>query len=350
MGKKPLVSILMPMLNSMPFLNERLETILAQTFYDWELIVVDSYSNDGSWELIKSYANNDPRIKTHQAPKDGIYPALNKCLEFAQGEYIYIAMSDDTMAPNCLEKMITVLYEYDDCDVCHCCLQIIDQNGNHHKNTSWKNFLAQKYLGDLIDKKHIRIAPINGILYSGLGTVYSSMTQLLIRKKIFNEIGLFRDDWGSYSDFEWGMRISFIYNTIHIPYYLATFRKHSNQSTPQEIDKIDNLNKKIEMIKEAYKVFQNISPEYKNSINLSDLCRFYTDDITKEMILCQKNFQKKLFICIRVFFTKPILLVELFWDRLIKKIMLDNSILLTRHIKIDRMIKKFKLENNIIIL
>ena len=53
---KPVVSICLPNLNNRPYLEERLQTILAQTFSDWELIVYDNYSDDGAWELLQAEA------------------------------------------------------------------------------------------------------------------------------------------------------------------------------------------------------------------------------------------------------------------------------------------------------
>src|SRR5438132_5350203 len=93
----PLISICMPHLNSQPFTEERMQTILNQTIRDWELIVVDSDSNDGSREILENCASSDPRIRLIQGPRDGIYTNLNRALKLSKGEYVYIAMSDDTM-------------------------------------------------------------------------------------------------------------------------------------------------------------------------------------------------------------------------------------------------------------
>src|SRR5215468_3034222 len=104
--KPPIVSICMPHLNSRPFTEERLATILNQTFCDWELIIIDSDSNDGSRQILEKYAVNDLRIRLVQGPRDGIYTNLNRAIKLASGKYIYIAMSDDTMMEDCLEKMV----------------------------------------------------------------------------------------------------------------------------------------------------------------------------------------------------------------------------------------------------
>ena len=101
----PKVSVCVPCLNSRPFIAERLETILCQTVEDWELIVCDSYSDDGTWEALREFAG-DERVSLHQVPRQGLYAGWNECLKRARGEYVYIAPVDDTCAPDFLEKMV----------------------------------------------------------------------------------------------------------------------------------------------------------------------------------------------------------------------------------------------------
>ncbi len=226
----PKISILLPNLNNFRFLEERLQSILEQTFTDWELVVVDSYSDDGAWELIQEYAKKEARMRTFQAPREGVYAGINQCINLARADYIYIATSDDTMSPDCLEKMFNELEKHPECDLCHCCLTIIDEYGNNKKN-DWLNLPSVKYFGDFINKKHIRYAPHDAILYCCIYNTYTSLTQLLIRKKVFKKVGLFKSDFGSLGDFEWGLRITLVCNTIHLPNYLATWRRHSNQLT-----------------------------------------------------------------------------------------------------------------------
>ncbi|MEA5465667.1 glycosyltransferase family 2 protein [Leptothoe sp. PORK10 BA2] len=229
----PKVSILLPSLNTFPFLAERLDTILSQTLNDWELVVVDSYSDDGSWELIQTYANKDSRIYATQAPREGVYAGINRCLSQAHGEYVYIATSDDTMTSDCLEKMVAALESQPNCDIAHCCLNIIDETGQQTRK-QWNTWDKIKFFGEYINQQHIRLAPYDGILYCALGTMYSSLTQLLIRRNFFEKVGDFRTDFGSHGDFEWGIRVGLTSNTIHVPYYLATWRVHSKQATQND--------------------------------------------------------------------------------------------------------------------
>ena len=231
----PKVSILLPNLNNACYLVERFESILAQTLQDWELIVVDSYSDDGAWEIIQKYASIDKRIKPSQSPKEGIYGGINRCYQQSSGKFIYIATSDDTMHPMCLEIMMEALHRNSECDIAHCCLTVIDNESNMINPNPWDTYSASRFYGDIMHKEHIRYAPLDGILHAFLCTVYTSLTQLLVRRSVYHKVGLFSRDYGSWADFGWAMKASLLCNTIHIPRYLATWRFHPNQATASNL-------------------------------------------------------------------------------------------------------------------
>lgn len=85
-----------------------MESIVGQRLMDWELIVCDSYSDDGSWEFLEKF-RDDPRVRLHQVPREGPYAGWNECLRRATGEYVYIATADDTCDPTLLERMIEAM-------------------------------------------------------------------------------------------------------------------------------------------------------------------------------------------------------------------------------------------------
>lgn len=276
----PRVSILLPNLNNRPYLEERMQTILAQTFTDWELVIVDNYSDDGAWEFFQQYARQDQRIKLSRAPRAGMYANWNNCINLAKGEYVYIATSDDTMSPDFLELMVAALDEYTQCDLAHCKLKIIDENGDDHPKLSWERFYCKLYFGKLIDAKHIRLAPHDGLLHCGLRTVYTSITQLLTRRNLFDKIGLFRTDFGSTADFEWDMRASLLANTIHIPRYLATWRVHRDQGTDLgHLHSAKHHAQLIQMMDQALKTAKKIDPAMLNEIDIKHLKYLYHKEI-----------------------------------------------------------------------
>ena len=302
----PKISILLPNLNMAAYLKERLDTILAQTFTEWELVVVDGYSSDGSWDIIQEYAHKDNRMRIYQKPPLGIYDAFNKGVQLTRGEYVYIATSDDTMVPDCIEKMVSALEEHPECDICRCCLTIINELGEPHPTKRWENLPAQKFYSHLIGKKHIRLAPLDGVLHFGTWMPTLSFTQIMIRKSLFDKIGFFKSGWDSRSDFEWHMRAGLICNIIHLPEYLATWRIHENQATQDNFPAAKIVEIKLEMMNEAWEIFDKF-PEKKISINIKNhFLKQVKSEIIKISIQSHKTIPSKLSNLLALFMKQPL--------------------------------------------
>jgi hypothetical protein len=228
----PRVSICLPNLNNRPFLEERLSTIFDQSLTDWELIIYDNFSEDGAWELFQEAAGRDARIRIAQAPRQGMYANWNNCIRAACGDYVYIATSDDNMAPDCLEKLVEALDTNPECDLAHCNLRMFDSKGEEVSSRWWNEAsLFARSSGDLLRQRHTRRAPFDGLLHLSGDTVYTSITQLLIRRSLFSRMGLFEPRWGSLGDFNWNMRAGLVANTVHVPDTWGGWRQHEAQAT-----------------------------------------------------------------------------------------------------------------------
>jgi glycosyltransferase involved in cell wall biosynthesis len=127
----PKISVLMPTFNSGPFLQEAIESILNQSFEDFELIIVDDGSNDGSADLLEKYASKDRRIRIiGNARNMGIVFSLNRGLEECQGEYIVRMDADDISSKNRLERQIQVMESNPGIAALGAALSYIDASGN----------------------------------------------------------------------------------------------------------------------------------------------------------------------------------------------------------------------------
>ncbi|PWL32329.1 glycosyltransferase family 2 protein [uncultured Roseivirga sp.] len=114
----PLVSIIVPVFNREKFLAETIESVVNQTYSNWELLLVDDGSTDGSILLAKGFASNDNRIKSilrNREPK-GAPVCRNIGLENAKGDYVIFLDSDDLMASYCLEQRVQQMKEYGEID------------------------------------------------------------------------------------------------------------------------------------------------------------------------------------------------------------------------------------------
>ena len=101
----PKVSIVIPMHNAQKYLNECLDSVVNQTFKDFELICVNDGSTDNTLEILKSYAEKDERMKIISQEKSGAGAARNKGLEACKGQYVYTIDSDDWIYPDAIEDM-----------------------------------------------------------------------------------------------------------------------------------------------------------------------------------------------------------------------------------------------------
>jgi glycosyltransferase involved in cell wall biosynthesis len=242
----PLVSVCVPNRNTLPYLEERVETILNQTYEDWELVVSDNFSDDGAWAFFQRLAGRDRRVFIEQAPREGMYANWNNCIRRARGKYIYVATSDDTMAPDCLEKLVAALERHPECDLAHCRLQAEGERAGAMNSWWQKRSLFARSSRSMMDCLHIRLAPFDGLLHLYGEPVYTSITQLLIRRSLFERIGLFEPKWGSIGDYHWGMRVSLVANTIHVPDTWGGWRQHPAQATHHAGLGTDEHRQKIE--------------------------------------------------------------------------------------------------------
>lgn len=104
----PVVSVAIPVFNGEPYLAQAIESVLGQTFNDFELIICDNASSDRTIEIAQSYA--DPRIRILRSPTNiGFGPNWNRCLGEASGRYIKILPHDDLLHPRCLEEQVSIL-------------------------------------------------------------------------------------------------------------------------------------------------------------------------------------------------------------------------------------------------
>ncbi len=103
------VSIITPCYNGAKYISETIDSVLSQTYTDWEMIIVDDGSKDNSADIIRNYAEKDDRIKLVQQENAGSAAARNNGIRRAEGRYIALLDADDVWLPSFLEKQIEYL-------------------------------------------------------------------------------------------------------------------------------------------------------------------------------------------------------------------------------------------------
>ena len=161
--KEDLISVIIPLYNSANFISPTLESVLNQTYQQFEVILVDDCSKDNTAEVVKRYADKDERIKYFlQSKNQGAAVARNRGMDEAQGRYIALLDSDDLWTPEKLEKQLAMMKSQNTGFV-YCAYDYVDENGNPLKDkikikklVNYKDLLTKTYISTptvLIDRK-----------------------------------------------------------------------------------------------------------------------------------------------------------------------------------------------------
>ncbi len=154
---KPKISVIIPIYNVEKYLGECLDSVLAQSFKDFEVICVDDGSTDKSTKILEEYQKKDNRIKILQQQRGGAGVARNLGLGHAQGKYVQFLDSDDYFEPNLLEEMYTRAEKYD-VDLVVCSSKKVDDEGNiiESKNPNSPINLAKTPLDKIYNKNDFK--------------------------------------------------------------------------------------------------------------------------------------------------------------------------------------------------
>lgn len=127
----PKVSVIVPNYNHAPFLRQRIDSILSQSYQDFELILLDDCSSDNSREILLEYKNNPKVSKVifNEHNSGSTFRQWNKGISCALGEWIWIAESDDYAEPGFLETLLTSVENHPNCGLAFCSSRLINENG-----------------------------------------------------------------------------------------------------------------------------------------------------------------------------------------------------------------------------
>ncbi len=129
-AKLPKVSVGLPVFNGEAYLAEALDSLLGQSFTDFEVIISDNGSTDRTEEICRQYAARDPRITYLRHPKNrGVSWNYDTAFEHARGEYFQWLAYDDMLAPDFLEKCVDALDRNPDAVLCQSLIDVIDEKG-----------------------------------------------------------------------------------------------------------------------------------------------------------------------------------------------------------------------------
>jgi glycosyltransferase involved in cell wall biosynthesis len=200
----------MPVYNARRYLRAAVESILAQTFRDFELIVVDDGSKDDSLAILREYAAKDDRVRIISRPNTGIVGALNDGLAAARGELVARMDSDDLALPERFEKQVAFLRAHPDHVLVGSQVLLIDPDGAPlcpKRDT--------EYTHDRIDWAH---------LHHRWPMVHPSV---MVRRDAVNAVGGYRDKYEWLEDLDLFLRLAEVGKLASLPDVLLHYRLHT---------------------------------------------------------------------------------------------------------------------------
>jgi len=229
----PKVSIILPNYNYARYLDERIQSLLNQTYKDFELIILDDASTDNSLEVIQKYIS-DPRVRTQFfSENSGLpYKRWNDGADLAQGDYLLFAGADDSCEPTLIEKLIEKLEHHPSVGLAYSQTWITDSDGkiiNSCKNLRDED--KERWESDYVDRGK------NEIKYMFNGNTIFNASCLLMRRDIFIKAGKFdtklllSSDWLLYVKMLMFSDIAFIAEPLnYFREHPQTVRSHSSKS------------------------------------------------------------------------------------------------------------------------
>lgn len=202
----PRVTVLMSVYNGEKYLNEAIDSILSQTYTDFEFLIIDDGSTDRTSDILNSY--DDPRIRIVTNKENiGLTKSLNRGLKLSQGEYIARMDADDISLPERFEKQISFLEHHSDVVLVGTAKWIIDKKGN-------------VLYGDTppLEPSYRNLLNSNQIVHGSV----------MIRRDILLEYNGYDERFRKCQDYALWLQISKKYRLYNIPQFLYKLRLHDN--------------------------------------------------------------------------------------------------------------------------
>jgi glycosyltransferase involved in cell wall biosynthesis len=218
----PRVSVILPCYNGARWISQAIESVLAQTFKDFELIIVDDGSTDKSKEIISSYLY-DKHVHYIYQENRGFSGALNRGIRESRGEFIGFIGQDDLYMPNKLQVQVKYFDEHKDVDLVHSNYCSIDSSGRiiMVRDVKIPRFPSREKL--------IKYLFINNFI--GFETA-------LVKRECFDEVGLFNERMTGFSDHDIWLRIAGKFNIAYIDLPLVKKREHELQLSKTRIEQV----------------------------------------------------------------------------------------------------------------
>ncbi len=255
--KTPYFSVLITSFNRQNFISSSIECILSQSFNNYELIILDDFSSDKTFDIAHTYSLLDSRIKVYKNDVNiGQFANRNKIAKLAKGETLVYLDSDDTINSDALEYIFNCIQENNNISFGLICNDVESESIRVMKSDQ-----ALKY--HFFTKSILHIGPS--------GT--------FIKKTLFDKIGGFPEIYGPVGDLYYNLTAAIHSNVLLLPYNYLNYRIHSGQE----------INNKEGYLSNSYKYFNDILSNSEIPLNAFDIKYLLKKNKRRFVVNCFKH-------------------------------------------------------------
>jgi glycosyltransferase involved in cell wall biosynthesis len=224
-GTCPTVSVCIPTFNRAAILAETLQSVLSQTFTDFEVVISDNASEDDTAAVV--HAQRDGRIRYHRQPRNiGPHENFKHVFRLATGRYIAPLTDDDIMLPDNLERKVAVLSAHPDVGLVHSKYHVIDATGRILRtDTNWGH--GPDRYGDAVESGRVVLEQML-LTYNRI-----NLPTVVFRRACHARLGSYCDGLTLVDDWEYWMRIAAYYDIAFLAQPLVMWRFHARSQTMQ---------------------------------------------------------------------------------------------------------------------
>lgn len=242
----PKVSIIVPNYNHGPYLKERLDSVLNQTFKDFEVILLDDASSDNSMDTLRAYAwHPKVRLVVNEQNSGNTFIQWNKGFAMAKGEYIWIAESDDRAHPELLETLVGILDKNKRVGLAYCLSAYMDASGNIFGSQARElaRLDDRQWKTDFVEEGKLLLTA-----YMIVGNIIPNASAAVFRKLSFQCVGGARTDmklcgdWLTWIDIMLHNHIGFVSRPLNFyRFHGSTVRKRMYYTMQFIVEYLDGI-------------------------------------------------------------------------------------------------------------
>lgn len=210
------LSVVLPVHNGLPYLGPAIESLLSQSFADFELLVIDDGSSDGSAALVDGYAGRNPRIRLLRQENRGLIATLNRGLELASTDLVARMDADDLALPERFAKQMAYMRSHPGTAVLGGSLVVIDDDGRQVESVPYP----------------VGVKEVAGRMAAGCAIAHPTV---MMRRQVALAVGGYRAAYKHAEDYDLWLRILERADIDNLPDVLLRYRRHGGQVSARNV-------------------------------------------------------------------------------------------------------------------